>query len=477
MKGMTAFVCISDIDLDIIEESMSLFSRAKGTFVRRQRTESPLARFFGSGWGVAIICAVVSLSVLSAIVWAGWRDPVVPPLDTVGSDGLTESEEDQETGDETETDTEMETEAETQPTPTVDVWKGEVATNFGGGRGTKSDPYLIQSCAQLAYLAQKVNGGSKYTGKYFRLEADLNLNQRAWTPIGTYGKCFSGYFDGNGHSISGLVVSKPLRNQDYACAGLFGYVENGSLRGVWLNTPKVEIDLENKTTYAYIGALCGAYRCDGGSVDVSMEGCRVTDAVVTVRRGERVFAGGVIGYVVAYDGDDVTLRRVEGRVSSMKISDCWGVWTGGLAGYLDCRESGRIEIEDFCGYATISPIKSGNQYMGTIGAVAAPEGRITLRRGYGSVKVNGELVTSNSYMNSGYAMIGVVYNGATSKRYYFYDLFGELVAQNMTTTGLYYCDAAVESGIDHSSAYPKKGVLDEDIWDLSNSRKPAIKFP
>ena len=93
MKGMTAFVCISDIDLDIIEESMSLFSRAKGTFVRRQRTESPLARFFGSGWGVAIICAVVSLSVLSAIVWAGWRDPVVPPLDTVGSEGLTESEE------------------------------------------------------------------------------------------------------------------------------------------------------------------------------------------------------------------------------------------------------------------------------------------------------------------------------------------------------------------------------------------------
>ena len=475
MKGMTAFACISDIDLDIIEESMALFFRAGGIPARRPRAESPLARFFGSGWGVAIVCTVVSLSVLSAIVWAGQRNPIVqPPLDSVETeetDSLTESDEDRET------DRETERETETRPTPTVDVWNGEVATSFGGGRGTESDPYLIRNCAQLAYLAQKVNSGSKYAGKYFRLEADLDLNQRVWTPIGTYGKYFSGHFDGNGHSISGLVVTSALRNQDYACAGLFGYVENGSLRGVSLDTPKVEIDLENKSTYAYIGALCGAYRCDGGSADVSMEGCRVTDATVTVRRGDRVTAGGLVGFVVAYDGDDVSMQRVEGRVSLLKISDSGNVWSGGLVGYLDCRGSGRIEIEDFCGYATVTPTKSGSQYIGTIGAVAAPEGRITLRRGYSSVKVNGELVTSNSYMNSGYAMIGVVYNGATAKRYYFYDLFGELTARNMTTTGLYYCDAAVESGIDHSSAYPKKGVLDEDIWDLSNSKKPALKFP
>ena len=62
-----------------------------------RRRESALSRFFGSGWGVAMICAVVSLSVLGGIVWAGQR-PVAGPSDTT-----------------TESETVAETEVETEP--------------------------------------------------------------------------------------------------------------------------------------------------------------------------------------------------------------------------------------------------------------------------------------------------------------------------------------------------------------------------
>ena len=78
MKGMTAFACISDIDLDLIEESVVLLERGTPygsiTAPRRGR-ESALSRFFGSGWGVAMICAVVvakcigcSLPILAKLV-------------------------------------------------------------------------------------------------------------------------------------------------------------------------------------------------------------------------------------------------------------------------------------------------------------------------------------------------------------------------------------------------------------------------
>ncbi len=40
-----------------------------------------------------------------------------------------------------------------------DVWDGTVATEFAGGTGTESDPYLIETGAQLAYLAQQTNQG------------------------------------------------------------------------------------------------------------------------------------------------------------------------------------------------------------------------------------------------------------------------------------------------------------------------------
>ena len=480
MSGMTLFISLNDVRDSIIEESLMLFDTPAD--ILGSKEQNGFRRFLNSGWGVAMICVIVSLAVLIAIVQAGRNAPVTPPVPgTVETDGVTAPESEPEDPLETrqETESEADTEAVTEAVTAVivDTWNGKIASAFGGGKGTESDPYLIQSCAQLAYLAKKVNAGSNYAGKYFRLEADLDLKNRLWTPIGTYEKYFSGHFDGNGHSVSGLVVAEALTNQNYACAGLFGYIANGSLRGVWLKSPELDIDLAYKTAYVYIGALCGAYRCDNGDVDVSFEGCRVTDAVVVARRGDLVSVGGMIGYVVAYDGDDITLRRLESQVSRLKISDSGTVRAGGLAGYLNCQKSGRIEMENFCGYATISPTRSGQQYMGTIGAIGAPIGRITLRSGHGSVKVDGELISSSEYKNSGHAMIGVVYDGATAKRYYFYDLFGELVAQNMTKTNLYYCDAAVESGIDHSSAYPKKGVLDEDVWDLSNRKKPTIKFP
>ena len=42
-----------------------------------------------------------------------------------------------------------------------EVWDGSVASSFDGGSGTESDPYLISNGAQLAKLAQDVNGGNQ----------------------------------------------------------------------------------------------------------------------------------------------------------------------------------------------------------------------------------------------------------------------------------------------------------------------------
>ena len=125
MNGLTAFSCMSDVDLDLIEESMKLFS-ASAAPVAGKRRYSSLGRFLSSGWGVALICAVVSLSVLSAIIWAGQNPPVVTPPGpgTVESEtGATVTEEpavsepESDTAPATEPDTEAgaDTDADTDP--------------------------------------------------------------------------------------------------------------------------------------------------------------------------------------------------------------------------------------------------------------------------------------------------------------------------------------------------------------------------
>lgn len=73
----------------------------------------------------------------------------------------------------------------------TDTWDGTTAaTSFKYGDGTAASPYLIQSCAELALFRNNVNTGTTYSGQYFQLVRNLDLNGNYWTPIGITEKPF-----------------------------------------------------------------------------------------------------------------------------------------------------------------------------------------------------------------------------------------------------------------------------------------------
>ena len=129
----------------------------------------------------------------------------------------------------------------------IDIWDGQsVATKFGGGMGTESNPIIINSADQLKLLADNVNKGNTYTGVYFKLDVNIALSNHLWTPIGNSSKSFSGTFDGNNHTISGLNITT---DTDYQ--GLFGYINNGTVKNL-----VVEGNI-NAGTKSYVGGICG----------------------------------------------------------------------------------------------------------------------------------------------------------------------------------------------------------------------------
>ena len=71
----------------------------------------------------------------------------------------------------------------------VNVWDG-TSEPWTNGSGAVEDPYLIETAANLAYLAEKVNEGYQAQGMavfaetYFLMTEDLDLNNINWTPIG-----------------------------------------------------------------------------------------------------------------------------------------------------------------------------------------------------------------------------------------------------------------------------------------------------
>lgn len=150
------------------------------------------------------------------------------------------------------------------------AWDGTAAAGFESGTGDSSDPYIIKTAEQLAFLAKQVNGGETYQGKYFQLEADLDLSGSEWTPIGTETVPFSGKFSGNGNVLTNVKISAV---GDYI--GLFGY-NTGTITYVGIESG--EISGGNCT-----GSICGL---NAGTIT----GC-YNNAPVTGKES----AGGVCG--------------------------------------------------------------------------------------------------------------------------------------------------------------------------------------
>ena len=84
------------------------------------------------------------------------------------------------------------------------------------GEGTTDSPYLITTEAELAAVENDLK-------KVYQLQNDITLS-KIWTPVGTYATAFSGTFDGNGHTISGIVVNSSVEVHQSGSTSYKGYV-------------------------------------------------------------------------------------------------------------------------------------------------------------------------------------------------------------------------------------------------------------
>ena len=81
LNGQQIFEHMANVSDELILDSLPPVGGGAVISTRRKRPYSPMRAFFESGWFVAILCAVVSLSVVGAMVWAGRQGPKVPTVD------------------------------------------------------------------------------------------------------------------------------------------------------------------------------------------------------------------------------------------------------------------------------------------------------------------------------------------------------------------------------------------------------------
>ncbi|MEG1752144.1 MAG: InlB B-repeat-containing protein, partial [Clostridia bacterium] len=158
------------------------------------------------------------------------------------------------------------------------------------GYGTQESPFLIDSAEKLAKVATNVNAGTN-ASSYYKLTNNINLSGKIWTPIGS-GNPFSGFFDGNGYSITGLTINS-ISYGFGNYAGLFGYVKNNDN---YIKNMSLKQVLISSTSTTNVGGLVGSsFAGEGGTKTLTISQIAIESGIIQSNYFYNTYIGGIVG--------------------------------------------------------------------------------------------------------------------------------------------------------------------------------------
>lgn len=235
------------------------------------------------------------------------------------------------------------------------VWDGATIEPILIGDGTKSDPWIIETAAQLAYMAQQINDSNPdFVNRYFRLDCNIDFANNPWPlkqPV------YNIHFDGNNKVINNLYMSSdseylglfPQMAYDVSSAVDKPYVKNltirnanivgdiNSLAGILAGNATKTTILNCKVSGSVKGKCVGGLA--GSTYTANITNCSANVMLTCIAASEdggRGYAGGIVGQglygsgiagcqssgtIVLYD-NVVIAGGIAGEFTRGNISDC-----------------------------------------------------------------------------------------------------------------------------------------------------------
>ncbi len=180
------------------------------------------------------------------------------------------------------------------------------------GNGTESDPYLIATLDNLYWVTQNSSSWNKHFLQTDNIDATSTsgwASGSGFLPIGGASPYFTGEYDGDGHVISNLFISRSGSHN----VGLFGFATGAVIH-------KVGVPNATVTGTEYVGALVG--RLSNSTLTMSFSTGTVTGTHEV---------GGLVGFIEL--GASVSNSYSRATVTAS------GNYNGGMAGVLIDSES------------------------------------------------------------------------------------------------------------------------------------------
>lgn len=330
------------------------------------------------------------------------------------------------------------------------------------GLGSSAYPYQIENGTQLLLFQSIVNGTNGQTpnpAACAELTKDIDMRSIAnFAPIGTKTDPYTGTFNGNNHSISGLTVS----GSDYV--GLFGYVNGATIQSINLCDSQITAT-GNYAAGGIVGFATGAAKIEncstnkigidaansrhiGGIIGRGEFSTKISNCTNTSSFGGTYHVGGIAGSLndgsITNSGNSGDLPAIwangsvggiVGFTSAGQISTCYN--TGKVTGGSNADVGGIVGTFQFS-YSISDCYNVGDVHGGRyIGGIAGSVTKGTFRCCYNTGAVTGSQYTG-----------GVI--GSNS---------------GITIDHCYYLDTAAPVGI---SYHPQSGVESRTAAEFAN---------
>lgn len=268
---------------------------------------------------------------------------------------------------------------------------------------TENGVYQIGTAAELAWFADAVQNGQRDISA--KLTANINLNGKTWTAIGTSSNKFAGTLDGDNYTVSGLVTT-----------GLVGELAEGGV------VENLRVNCAIVSTSSLLGGVANS---SAGTI----RNCMVSGSI-TFSSGRYNGASAIGGIAGRNTGNGV----ISGCVSRAVVKDAYDNSTygtsaslGGIAGYAygvveNCYFTGTLAVKK------TQPNKIINQKRG--GLVGELNANAELKGSY----VAGEFAIADESKFG--AVVGKVNSGATITNCAYLDTVAPQAAADGTTSGM-----------------------------------------
>jgi hypothetical protein len=252
----------------------------------------------------------------------------------------------------------------------------------GSGDST-DDPYQVSSLEIL----EAINSNSDCWSKHYILTADIDASSTddgnsGFEPIGNSTTKFTGSFDGDGHTISGLYINRS--GTQYI--GLFGYVNSSTYEIKDLGLTGVDITGGNNTGclagQLYMGTVTNCHctgSVSGGDTVGGLVGGHYHDTISrSYSTAEVAGSGNQVGGLIGHNEASVSRCYSTGNVTGS------GSNIGGFIGRIGSTGS-LILIADNYSWGNVS----GNDYVGGFVGNGSHEGSLEITHSYSTGEVTG----------------------------------------------------------------------------------------